>query len=281
MTEKERMYRILYDTLVLLCVVALLLFVCRIWPILLLVLLCIVIAMARLVFLSPKQVCVAEDKPESGKLSDVTEQGVRTLAYAVILRRITELVTQKYPNASWVWESPLALQQIEFGGTVSILLNRAGGYRRAKVMIHNLQVVGFEFEMPMLPGSCVSDEKEPGTMHSQGKEKEALQKENVQKDKAVQRERETEMQTGKKNDPEPDPMKENYELIAFEWVEANIIRLNDQCNEAIGNGLTDLLITTEQLPVPESWENIRKELLRTGLEEVVCCKEGITINLLQ
>ena len=283
MTKKERVRQILYDTLVLLGVLALLTYICRLWPILLLVLLGILIAMTRLLFLSSKQVKVIKEEPitEAPK-SDVTEQDVRTLAYAVILRRITELVTQKYPYARWVWESPCAMQQIELGGTVYILVNRAGGYKRAKVTIQNLQVIGFEFEQLMLPGSCRNSRKEKTVAYESDLEKEHVLRQDVQVNDPYEDQSVSKPDVVETAKPEKDAVpEENYELLAFEWVESHIIGLNEQCNEAIGKGQTDFLITAEQLPVPESWENIRNELLRTGLEEVICSEDGITINLLQ
>ena len=67
------------------------------------------------------------------------------LAYSVILRRVTELVLSEYPEARWVWEAPNAEKLIRENQEVFILLNRAGGYRRAKVVIRNLQVVGIDY----------------------------------------------------------------------------------------------------------------------------------------
>ena len=52
MTKKEWQRRMVYEALVILGMLALLLFVCRLWPILLLVILGIFAAALRLVFLS-------------------------------------------------------------------------------------------------------------------------------------------------------------------------------------------------------------------------------------
>ena len=77
------------------------------------------------------------------------------------------------------------------------------------------------------------------------------------------------------------PQKESYELLAFEWVEAHIMSLNERCNEAIGQGKSELLLTADELPVPESWEDICSELYRADFCEVECTAEGIRINLTQ
>lgn len=73
----------------------------------------------------------------------------------------------------------------------------------------------------------------------------------------------------------------NYELLAFEWAEAHVIELNDRCNEAIGQGKTELILMSEELPTSESWGNICTELKRAGLEDVEVTPVGIKINLQQ
>lgn len=66
-----------------------------------------------------------------------------------------ELVMEAYPDARWVWEAPNARKLMEQGEEVSIILNRAGGYRRAIVRTANLQVQGIEFV-------TARDSKSPG-----------------------------------------------------------------------------------------------------------------------
>lgn len=256
MTNKEKKRQITYEALIILGMLALLMFICRLWPILFLVILGIFIAVIRLMFLSSKKVEVLKIPPvQEEPAKEPTEYDVRVLAYSVILRRITELVTGRYPQARWVWESPDAMRLIEMGQEVFILLNRAGGYRRAKVTIQNLQVVGFEFQRLPLPGPVPEEpgeDEEPDEDHTP-------------------------------NGPdEPDePQPENYELLAFEWVEAHIMELNERCNEAIGKGITELLLPAGELPVPESWPDICQELRRADLTEVECTDEGIKIKLVQ
>ena len=110
----------------------------------------------------------------------------------------------EYPNARWIWEAPNAFELIELGEEVYILLNRAGGYRKAKVIIQNLQVIGLQYqEIPKKP-----DESEERT-----------------------------------EAPATEQPKENYELIAFEWAESHIFELNARCNDAIGQGLTEIILT--------------------------------------
>lgn len=250
MTNKERKRRMAYEVLVILGLLALLAFICRLWPILLLIILGIFFAAIRLLFLSSRQVEVVEiaalpQQPERAP----AEKDVRALAYSVILRRVNELVSDSYPEARWVWESPNARNHIEQGEDVYILLNRAGGYRRAKVRMNNLQAMGLEFQQPP-----VSDTEQISS-----------------DDFALEADAE-----------EPaEPQKETYEFLAFEWVDEHIISLNERCNEAIGQGKTELLLTADELPEPESWKDICAELYHTDLTEAECSAEGIKINLTQ
>ena len=197
MNNKDRKRQIAYEVLMILVSLALLTFICRLWPILLLIILGIFVAALRLLFLSGNRVDQVEPT----------------------------LVLNEYPNARWIWEAPNAFELIELGEEVYILLNRAGGYRKAKVIIQNLQVIGLQYqEIPKKP-----DESEERT-----------------------------------EAPATEQPKENYELIAFEWAESHIFELNARCNDAIGQGLTEIILT---------------ELQRTGLEDAVCIAEGIKINL--
>ena len=67
MTKKEWQRHMAYEALVILGMLALLLFVCRLWPILLLVILGIFAAALRLVFLSsPKVQPIRPEQPTSG-----------------------------------------------------------------------------------------------------------------------------------------------------------------------------------------------------------------------
>lgn len=210
------------------------------WPITLLIIIGMVILKLKS---TKKQAEMKEPEPIQDKpVQKPTEQDVRELAYRVILRRVTEMVQSKYPEARWIWESPNIRQLLENGGEVFILLNRAGGFRRAKVNISGFSVTGIEYE-----SAPMQDKKST----------------------------ESEETTDDATQPE------NYGLIAFEWVAAHIMELNERCNEAIGNGMAELLIKADELPVPESWSDICRELERADICEVKCVSEGIKINLIR
>lgn len=249
MGDKDQKKSMFFKTLIVLVILSVLTVMCGLWPLFLLIIIGGCVAIIRLPRHSPKTeepVKTVPSKVETAKMP--TEQDVKKLAYRVILRRITELVTAEYPEARWIWEAPNAKQMIECGENVFIQLNRAGGYRRARVIIRNLQVLGVEYQT-------------------------------AQSNNAPETEQEPE-QSDAEISPEEE-QNENYELIAFEWVDAHIIELNERCNEAIGHGITELLLQADELPVSDSWPDICCELKRSDIEEVTVVPEGIKINLLQ
>lgn len=256
MNQKEFKRRMAYEVLIILGMLALLTFICRLWPILLLIILGIFIAAIRLLFLSSKKVEVIEPMPQAPEpVKEPTERDVRELAYAVILKRITELITDEYPDARWVWENPNAKQCIQNGEEVYVLLNRAGGYRRAKVVIANLQVLGIKY--------CSAEEEDTP--------------ENQELD--IKEQEETDVSESPEESESEEERPVNYELLAYEWTEAHIVELNARCNEAIAEGKESVLLTAEELPVKESWPDICNELIRAGIENAVCQDAGIQINL--
>ena len=246
--NKDFVRRMTHEALIILGVLAFFTFMFRLWPLLILVIFCILLGAVRLMFLKAKASTAqqAEEVKEEPSRAP-NEKDVRDLAYSVILTRISELVSSEYPTAKWVWEKPNARKLIENGEEVCIILSGAGGYRRAKIKIQNLQVVGLEYLAAKLP-------EKPEVIEEV--DEEAI-------DEAS----------------EPTPV--NYELLAFEWAEAHVIELNDRCNEAIGQGKTELILMSEELPTRESWENICTELKRAGLEDVEVITDGIKINLQQ
>ena len=190
MNQKEYKRRMAYEALIMLLLLALLLFITRLWPILLLVILGIF---------------------------------------------------QSYPDARWIWESPGALRDLEAGKPVIILLNRAGGYRRAELRAEHGRLKSLVYlSAPVSPPKS-SD------LHADSQSSDS------------------------------EPLPENYELVAFEWVEANMVSLNQRINDAIGSGETELHIDRNDLPKPESWSCVCKELQRNGLQNVKIDADGIKV----
>ena len=217
MNNQERKANLAYGALITLLALALLCFITRLWPILLLVILGVFIAALRLLFVSAKQ----NPQPETVQPPRAAEPepDLESIVFANVCARVTALVRNRFPNANWIWESSDARWRILNGETVGILLNQAGGFRRGEVRMNLYRVDDVVFPQP--------------------------------KPQPV---------------PEPDePAPENYELMAFEWVEAHILELNNRCNEAIGNKRSTVLIKPEELPKPESWPAICAELAKQDI----------------
>lgn len=99
----------------------------------------------------------------------------------------------------------------------------------------------------------------------------------LQTDQNAETEPETEIPEATQN-AEPS---ENYEYLAFEWVDAHVIELNERCNESIAQGLSVLEIPAAELPAREGWPDICRELERNGMENCCCMETGITIDFTQ
>ena len=244
MCNKEFQRRMASNALTILVTLALLTFICRLWPILLLIILGIFVATLRLLFLSVPKAQAAQANPVSpvpSKAADSTPS-FREQAYAAILGEITRQLALDFPDAKWVWEKSNSQKLLSSGEDVYILLKNAGGYQRAKVCISGLMCVHLIYETAPAAPSDNDQPEEP--------------------EKVVMGE----------------PVQENYELIAFEWVEAHLVELNSQYNEALGLGQTELAIPAGQLPAPESWDAVCKELSRNELH-VQRTDDGIVIQI--
>lgn len=263
MKDRDFKRRIAYEVLIILGVLALLLFVCRLWPILLLVILGIFVAAIRLLFLSQTKVEVIQPMPPPTP-KDPTEKDVQNMAYNVIQRKITELVTEAYPQARWVWQSSHSKEQILAGEDTKILLNHAGGYREAVIHVQNLRVIGLTYVQAEDADRPASPPAEPENLPV---EPEKLP---VEPEKPCE----------EPEDPSELPAP-NYGLLAFEWVENHAVELNERCNEYIAQKQDFLLLTPSELPERDSWLDICQELSRNGMENCECTEEGIQINLTQ
>ena len=185
------------------------------------------------------------EQPKEKESKLITDKELFELEYGVLTSKVSQLVEQEYPGAQWIWERPNVRKLLQNGEDVFIRLNKAGGYRRVKVLITNLFVQGLEV-MPYTNEQQVKpiEEKEPSVVADE-------------------------------------PLKVNYELMAFDWVENHIAELNERCNNAIGDGKDSILLTAEELPVQESWASMCEELKRMDLSAVEMVPEGIKITLLQ
>ena len=247
MNNPDRKANLAVDALVFLLALALLTFITRLWPILLLVILGIFVAALRLVFLSAKQ--APKEAPQLLPAQPVRptepEPDLEDMIFEQVCARVTLLVRRRFPNANWIWELPDAKRRILDGQTAGILLNQAGGYRRGEVRLNLYRVDDIVFPEPTAPEEPAPEPESAPEEHP---------------------------------DPEPQPQ-ENYELLAFEWVEAHILELNNRCNEAVGSKRSTLLLKADELPQKESWPAICAELAKQDIQNTACRDEGIWIQL--
>lgn len=237
-----------FESLNILFIMAVLTYTTRLWPILLLVLIAIFVVGLELIYWSRKRIEPIEPRLKLPAPASVpVKMNAHPTAYHATQMQITQLLQQKYPNVRWVWENPRTQEDILAGNPVYILLNKAGGYRRARVVFQNLQVVDISLE-------------EAPTLNSP----------------------QSEMENEQNAEPAlDDQLPENYSLLAFQWVDSHILDLNGKCNEALGNHQTEIEISREDLPAKESWPEICQELERNELPGAVCRDDGILIKIKQ
>lgn len=259
MTKKEWQRHMAYEALVILGMLALLLFVCRLWPILLLVILGIFAAALRLVFLSsPKVQPIQPEQPASTAQQAVTnreaENAEDAQSFGDLQTRITRWVRQEYPNARWVWKYPNSKARFQRGEDMAILLNRAGGYREAVIHLQGKRLFEIQYLCAPVENPQLEQLEEPASP----------QEEQPTLEEAA-------------SQPEPS-QPEDYSLAAFEWVESHLEELNTLCNECIAQKQDSLLLTGGDLPEPAAWPALCQELLRNGLS----ChmeEEGVRIQI--
>ena len=259
MTKKEWQRRMAYEALVILGMLALLLFVCRLWPILLLVILGIFAAVLRLVFLSspkvqpirPEQPTSVAPAPQQAVTNREAENTEDAQSFGDLQTQVTRWVRQEYPNARWVWKYPDSKARFQRGEELAILLNRAGGYREAVIRLQGKRL--FEIQYLCAPAEKPQLEEPAPPQEGQPPMEEAA------------------------SQPEPS-QPEDYSLAAFEWVESHLEELNTFCNECIAQKQDALLLTGGDLPEPAAWSALCQELLRNGLSCRVQ-EEGVQIEI--
>lgn len=253
MTNKDWQRHMAYEALVILGVLVLLLFVCRLWPILLLAMLGIITATLRLLFLSSPRVRPLDPMPPKAHrpTARTPEEAQASQAFGELQTQITRWVRQEYPEARWVWKYPDAKARFQRGEELAILLNRAGGYREAVIHLQGKRLFEIQYlcapaEKPQLEEPASPQEEQP-TLEEAASQPETSQP-------------------------------EDYSLAAFEWVESHLEELNTLCNECIAQKQDFLLLTGGDLPEPAAWPALCQELLRNGLS----ChmeEEGVRIQI--
>ena len=223
---------------------AVLLTIVRLWPLLLLLLIGLIAYALWVLFHVARQPVKTEPVPLLMLPAPVTEQSILAAAFGLLQRKITEQVAMRYPDARWVWSMSNAFDQFAAGQPLTILLNGAGGYQRATVWVQNLQFAGLVYTTisaanPEQPAEEAPEQEEP-----------------------------------------PAEAKEvDYGLLSFEWVEANMQRLNALNNEAVAAGQDGFRISAEELPHGDSWPTLCAELVRNGFTAAEPMADGIHVKI--
>ena len=235
----DKKKHLLHDILTVIMLLAVLLTIVRLWPLLLLLLIGLIAYALWVLFHVARQPVKTEPVP-----LPVTEQSILASAFGLLQRKITEQVAMRYPDARWVWSMSNAFDQFAAGQPLTILLNGAGGYQRATVWVQNLQFAGLVYTTisaanPEQPAEKASEQEEP-----------------------------------------PAEAKEvDYGLLSFEWVEANMQRLNALNNEAVAAGQDGFRISAEELPHGDSWPTLCAELVRNGFTAAEPMADGIHVKI--
>lgn len=238
----DKKNHLLNDVFMVIMLLAVLLTIIRFWPILLLLLIGLVGYALWVLFQVTKQPVKPELVPLPMLSAPVSEQSMLTAAFSLLQRRISEQVSAQYPNARWVWNMSNAFNQFATGQDLVILLNGAGGYRKATVQIRDLQFVGLIYHT--IPNT--EPQSEPAQNDPLGQGGGPAESETV-----------------------------DYGLLSFEWVEANMQRLNALSNEAIAAGQNGFRIPAEELPHGDSWPALCVELVRNGFAAAEPKADGI------
>lgn len=238
---KKTKYQKVKDSLIIVGIATFFLYMFQLWVLLIPSVIATVVLAVVLVLMKRHTTPDEKSAPQTVSEQEPKEADVMNLAYSVILKRINALVAEFSQDAKWVWKEPNAKQRIADGEDVFIILNKAGGYKEAKVIIKNLCVTGLEF-------AVVKETPKTETVQSEITE-------------------------------EPQERVENYELAAFEWVEGHILDLNNRCNDEIGLGHSELVLLEDELPVKDSWLDVCNELKKQGLKKLELVPQGIKIIL--
>jgi len=234
------------------------------------ILLLLIIVLAIIIACKPKKTeAHQEERPQAAPLSDrqpETELSIVQKAFGLLQRRITEQLSLQYPGARWVWASPGAIKRFENNEPLIVLLNSAGGYNKAQIVVHNMFFKGLNFislepksVQPVIP-------VEPSITEAAEETDDADDIDDVE-----------ESENSEVIIPDDAPI--NYGRLAFEWCDANISDINAKFNEAIAQNQTEMLIPAGELPHPDSWTDLCAELKRNGFSVADFCEDGIKVNI--
>lgn len=235
----EKKQRLVNDLFALVLILGLLLLLLRLWPLMLLLLVGL-IGYAFYALIHVHQL-PTERAPQLPVLlpPPATEQSVLRDAFGLLQDRITTAVVIRYPDARWIWSASNAFELFSEGRPLKILLNHAGGYQEAMVQVKDLMFAALVFPVQQEAKTDIAEERNTAEEESE----------------------------------------ENYEVLAFEWVEAHLQQLNAQSQEVLTKGSMEYLIPAEELPHSDSWPAVCAELKRSGAADAVPAAAGIQIKI--
>lgn len=268
MKDKDFKQRLAYEVLIFLGLMALVMLITRLWPLLFLMVLGIFVAALRLLYKRTEKVEIIQPAADIPEPKPETEKDILRRAFSLIQQRISEEIGAMFPSAQWTWLTSNPILRIERDEPVLIVLNGAGGYRRAVVKIHNLVYKGLDLEAAeqAVEGQPVAEnagqplrpeDSAPTEVDEEGQEGDVAELENEDENIV------------------------NYEYLAFEWVDSHMLILNERSNEAIGQGEKTLLIPARELPVQDSWPSICEQLIKNDFANAAPQDDGILVNLQQ
>jgi hypothetical protein len=241
---------IAFEAIMILTALTLICIVSRLWPLFLFTFIGAIFVGLRLLY------SIKKNKNDDAKVEvpaecipkTDSEQDLIRIAFGILQQRVTEQVSSRYPSARWIWEASNVIDRFADEQPLTIMLNSAGGFKKAEVGVHNLRFCGLSFksenpEKPIEPPPCFDADGDTGDVN-------------------------------KCNSNMID-----YTLIAYEWVEANMLVLNSKCNKAIAEKETRLFIPAVDLPHGDSWSLICNELKRTGFVDAKILSDGIRVNI--
>lgn len=248
-TQKKR--HLVRSLTVILLMLGILALITRLWPILLLMLLaifCYALWMLVRIQRTPEtaQPAVRAIPEPAEPEKPLTEREMLSAAFGLLQRRVTEQVVAGYPDARWIWSASNAMARFANGEVLEILLNGAGGYRKATVLVQNLQFCGLAFP--------AQEQNRPGGNPTPAEGTEDAEE---------------------AGPDDCDEERVDYGLLAFEWVSANVTRLIAQSSEAIAGGEGEIHIPEGELPHGDSWQEICNELTRNGFASAEPVADGI------
>ena len=86
-------------------------------------------------------------------------------------------------------------------------------------------------------------------------------------------------EASEQEEPPAEAKEVDYGLLSFEWVEANMQRLNALNNEAVAAGQDGFRISAEELPHGDSWPTLCAELVRNGFTAAEPMADGIHVKI--